>query len=162
MKKLITSFILLFAILGVFGLTAYAAPDTLYPDAAGNAAGLVTIANPELSSDMTFDNSYVVSGYGEVGTVVTMYTYNPENGLYEKLYKTVTTVSESGAYETEQKSVTSTIGESTLFINTVSLNSGSNSFMLYAEKEGRVQISKFFIIKHNYNVVDVLRTWGIF
>ncbi len=160
MKKIIVSFIVLFAILSAFGLTAFAAPDTLYPDATGNTKGLVIVTNPELASDMTFDNSYVVSGYGEVGTVITMYTYNPESGLYEKLYKTVTTVSESGVYETAQQSVTSTIGDSTLFFNTVSLNSGSNSFMLYAENNGRLQISKFFIIKHNYNIIDVIRTWG--
>ncbi len=162
MKKIIVSFIVLFAIIGVFGLTAFAAPDALYPDAVGNSSSLVVVTNPEGISDMTFDNSYVVSGYGEVGTVVTMYTYNPETGLYEKLYKTVTTVSADGAYETAQQSVTSTIGESTLFINTVNLASGSNSFMLYAENGDNLQITKFFIIKHNYNVIDVIRSWGVF
>lgn len=162
MKKYAISFIVLFAILGIFGITAFAAPDALYPDAAGNANGLVTVTNPEGSSDMTFDNSYVISGYGEVGTVVTIYTYNPSTGLYEKLYKTVTTVKEDGAYETAQQSVSCTIGESTLFLNTVNLNSGSNSFMLYAENNGRIQITKFFIIKHNYNVVDVIRSWGVY
>lgn len=162
MKKILVSFVVLFAILGMFGLTAFAAPDSLYPDAPGNANGLVTITNPEGTSDMTFDNSYVISGYGEVGTVVTIYEFNPTTGLYEKLYKPVTTVSETGAYETAQQSVSCTIGESTLFLNTVTLKSGSNSFMLYAENNGRLQITKFFIIKHNYNVIDVIRSWGVY
>ena len=73
MKKMLVSFVVLFAILGMFSLTAFAAPDALYPDAPGNANGLVTVTNPEGTSDMTFDNSYVISGYGEVGTVVTIY-----------------------------------------------------------------------------------------
>ncbi len=161
MKKIILSFIMLISVLSVLCITAFAAPDTVAPDTVGNASGLVTVTNPNGSSDMSFDNSYVISGYGEVGTLVTIYTYNPATGLYEKLYKTVTTVSEAGVYETAQQAVSCTIGDSTLFLNTVNLNSGSNSFMLYAEKDGLVQIFKFFVIKHNYNVIDVIRSWGV-
>ncbi len=162
MKKLTICFIVLFAIIGTSCLTAFAAPEVLNPDVVGDATGLVTITNPEGASDMSFDNSYVVSGYGEVGTVVTVYTFNPATDSYEKLYKNVTTVSESGTYETAKRSVSSTIGESTLFFNTVNLNSGSNSFMIYAEKDGKIQINKFFIIKHNYNIIDVIRSWGVY
>ncbi len=162
MKKLIVSFVVLAAIIGIFGITGFAAPDSLEPDAIGNTKELITVTNPEGTSDMTFDNSYVVSGYGEVGTVVTVYVFNPETGLYEKLYKTVTTIGEDGVTATEQKSVSSTIGESTLFFNTVNLNSGSNSYMVYAENGERVQIGKFFVIKHNYNIIDVIRSWGAY
>ena len=162
MKKRIASLMILAAIIGIFGMTAYAAPDNLAPDAVGNTKALVTVTNPEGTSDLTFDSSYVISGYGEVGTVVTVYFFNPETGLYEKLYKTVKTVGEDGVIATEKQSVSSTIGGSTLFFNTVNLANGSNSYMLYAEKGDLVQIGKFFIVKHNYNIIDVIRSWGAY
>lgn len=162
MKKRIASLMILAAIIGIFGITAYAAPDSLAPDAVGNTKALVTVTNPEGTSDLTFDSSYVISGYGEIGTVVTVYFFNSETGFYEKLYKTVTTVGEDGVIATEKQSVSSTIGGSTLFFNTVNLANGSNSYMLYAEKGDMVQIGKFFIIKHNYNIIDVIRSWGAY
>ena len=162
MKKLIVSFVVLAAIIGIFGVTAFAAPESLAPDAIGNTKDLITITNPEGISDMTFDNSYVISGYGQVGTVVSVYSFNPETGLYEKLYKTVTTVGEDGVTATEKKSVSSSIGESTLFFNTVNLVPGSNSYMVYAENGEKVQIGKFFIIKHDYNIIDIIRSWGAY
>lgn len=162
MRKIIISFVVLAAIIGIFGVSAFAAPDVLNPDAIGNTKALVTVTNPEGNSDMTFENSYVISGYGEIGTVVTVYFFNPETGLYEKFYKTVTTIGEDGVTATEKQSVSSTIGESTLFFNTINLYYGSNSYMLYAEKGEQVQIGKFFIIKNNYNVIDVIRSWGAY
>ncbi len=162
MRKLIIFCSSLFIMISLLSAAVFAAPEALYPDTPGNAGNLVTVTNPEGTSDITFDNSYVISGYGEVGTVVTIYSFNPTTGLYEKLYKTVTTVSEDGAYETAKQSVSCTIGDSTLFLNTVTLSSGSNSFMLYAENGSRLQITKFFIIKHNYNVIDVIRSWGVY
>ena len=162
MKKLIVSFIVLTAIIGILGVTSFAAPDSLAPDMVGNTKELITVTNPEGASDMTFDNSYVISGYGEVGTVVTVYAFNPETGLYEKLYKTVTTVGEDGVTAVQQQSVSSTIGESTLFFNTVNLSSGTNSYMVYAENGEKIQIGKYFVIKHNYNVFDVIRSWGAY
>lgn len=161
MKRFIVSFVLIIAILSL-STSVFAAPDTVAPDYAGDAVGIVTVTNPQGSSDMSFDNSYVVSGYGEVGALVTLYGYNPATGLYEKLYKTVTTVTEAGTYETAQQSISFTIGESTLFVSSVNLNSGTNSFMLYAEKDGKVQVTKFFIIKHNYNIIDIIRSWGLY
>ena len=162
MKKIIVSLMMLAALVGLFGITAFAAPDYLSPDEVGNTKALVTVTNPEGSSDITFDNSYVLSGYGEIGTVVTVYFFNSEKGLYEKLYKTVTTVGADGVIATEKQSVSSTIGESTLFFNTVNLEQGSNSYMLYAEKGDLVQIGKFYIIKHDYNIIDVIRSWGVY
>ena len=152
MKKIVFSLMMLAALIGIFGTTAFAAPDCLSPDEVGNTKALVTVTNPEGSSDLTFNNSYVISGYGEIGTVVTVYFFNPGTGLYEKLYKTVTTVGEDGVIATEKRSVSSIIGESTLFFNTVNLEHGSNSYMLYAEKGDLVQIGKFYIIKHDYKV----------
>ena len=162
MKKRIVSLMILAAIIGIFGTTAFAAPDSLAPDAVGNTKALVTVTNPEGTSDLTFDSSYVISGYGEIGTVVTVYFFNPVTGLYEKLYKTVTTVGEDGVIATEKQSVSSTIGGSTLFYNTVNLSNGSNSYMLYAQKGDLVQIGKFFVIRHNYNIIDVIRSWGAY
>ena len=162
MKKIIVSLMMLAALTGMFGMTAFAAPDYLSPDEVRNTKALVTVTNPEGSSDITFDNSYVLSGYGEIGTVVTVYFFNSEKGLYEKLYKTVTTVGADGVIATEKQSVSSTIGESTLFFNTVNLEQGSNSYMLYAEKGDLVQIGKFYIIKHDYNIIDVIRSWGVY
>ena len=162
MKKILISVVMLAALIGIFGMTAFAAPDSLTPDETGNTKSLITVTNPEGTSDLTFDNSYVFSGYGEIGTVVTIYNFNSETGLYEKLYKTVTTVGENGVVSTQQQSVSSTIGESTLFFNTVNLEQGSNSYMIYAEKGDLIQIGKFFIIKHNYNIIDVIRSWGAY
>jgi hypothetical protein len=162
MKKIIVSLMMLTAIIGIFTMSAFAAPDSLSPDEVGNTKALITVTNPEGTSDLTFDNSYVFSGYGEIGTVVTVYYFNSDSGLYEKLYKTVTTVGEDGVVATEQQSASCTIGESTLFFNTVNLEQGTNSYMVYAEKDDLVQIGKFFIIKHNYNIIDVIRSWGAY
>lgn len=162
MKKTLISFVIIAAVIGIFTTTAFAAPDRLSPDDVGNTKALVTVTNPEGSADICFDSSYVISGYGEPGTVVTVYSFNNATGFYEKLYKTVATVGEDGTVATGKQSVSSTIGESTLFFNTVNLDFGSNSFMLYAEKGDMVQIGKFFIIKHNYNVIDVIRSWGAY
>ncbi|MBE7011405.1 MAG: hypothetical protein E7415_01890 [Ruminococcaceae bacterium] len=162
MKKTISCLIILAAIIGIFGISVSAAPDSLAPDEIGNTKALITVTNPEGTTDLTFDNSYVISGYGEVGTVVTIYYFNADTGLYEKLYKTVTTVGEDGVVATQQQSVSCAIGESTLFFNTVNLEQGANSFMIYAEKDDMIQIGKFFIVKHNYNIIDVIRSWGAY
>lgn len=160
MKRILFLLIMLAAIIGIFGMTAYAAPDSLAPDAIGNTKALITVTNPEGQSDICFDNSYVFSGYGEVGTVVTVYSFSNETGCYEKLYKTVTTVGEDGVVSTKDEAVSSVIGGSTLFFNTVNLEQGLNSYMIYAEKDDLVQISKYMIVKHNYNIIDVIRSWG--
>lgn len=159
MKKRIVSLVVFTLMLFSFS-SVFAAPDTLAADASGNFEALVVTTRPAGSSDMTFDNSYVISGYGVVGTVVTIYSYNAESGLYEKLYKTVTTVGENGVTVSEKAPVSCVIGDSTLFMTTVNLNSGSNSFMLYAENDDMHQIAKFFVLKHNYNIMDVIRSWG--
>lgn len=61
-------------------ISALTAPATIPPGDTGNASGLIVITKPPKDQSATFDRSYVISGYGKEGTVVTVYKL--VNGTY--------------------------------------------------------------------------------
>lgn len=90
-----------------------AAPNVLYSTSTGNSNNIIVITNPPTDKSATFDMSYIISGYGRPGAVVTMYVY--DGSVYRK-----------SAYSW-------TIGASGLFFKKITLAKGKNALICYAE-----------------------------
>ena len=152
----ILSLVLVLCIVGMIGV--YASPDTVGTDATGNTYDLIVITNPQNQKDSTFDSTYVVSGYGKEGTVVTLYRYDSTEKVYKKVYNETQYVDEKGTTQTMSSEATVTIGASGLFMNSLAISQGSQDFIVRAENGDAVQVMKFSITKYNYNLLDILKS----
>ena len=157
MKKiyimLLTVMILLLSSVGVF-----AAPETLDADVAGNSSGLVVVTKPQNQKDSTFNQAYIISGYGKEGTTVTLYWFDSSEGNYKKFYNETTYVDENGATQKMQTASEVKIGTSGLFMNTISLGQGENVILVRAENGEHVQLMKLSVTKYNYNIIDIIKS----
>lgn len=157
MKKiyitLLTVMILLLSNVGVF-----AAPETLDADVAGNSSGLVVVTKPQNQKDSTFNQAYIISGYGKEGTTVTLYWFDATEGNYKKFYNETTYVDEKGVTQKMQTASEVKIGTSGLFMNTISLGQGENVILVRAENGEHVQLMKLSVTKYNYNIIDIIKS----
>lgn len=152
----IVSLTLVLCFFGVIGV--FAAPDTVASDATGNTYDLMVITNPQNQKDSTFDSTYIVSGYGKEGTVVTLYRFDAAENVYKKVYNETQYVDENGVTQTTYSEATVTIGASGLFMNTLVLMQGAQNLMVRAENGENVQIMKIALTKYNYNLIDILKS----
>ena len=124
MKTLkILALVLVFCVLGTS--SAFAAPATIDAGSVGNVSDLIVITNPPVSKAATFDQSYIISGYGKEGVTVTLYWL--DNGTYKK-----------SDYSWK-------IGASGIFFKRVELGKGKNDILCYAESNGSRQHVKLEI-----------------
>lgn len=156
MKKLF-SFFLVPVILLVFGIGVFASPETISADVTGTTSDLISITKPENQKDSTFNSTYIISGYGMGGTVVTLYGYNPQTGLYEKVYNATEFVNANGESQNVQTSAEVTIGTSGLFMGAVNLGDGENTILVRAANGDQVQLMKLSLTKYNYNIIDLIK-----
>ena len=152
----IVSLTLVLCFFGAIGV--FAAPDTVASDAAGNTYDLMVITNPQNQKDSTFDSTYIVSGYGKEGTVVTLYRFDAAENVYKKVYNETQYVDENGVTQTTYSEATVTIGASGLFMNTLVLMQGAQNLLVRAENGENVQIMKIALTKYNYNLIDILKS----
>ncbi len=157
MKKIYIA-ILVAAVLLLGQIGVFAAPDTLGLDAAGNTTGLVVVTRPQNQKDSTFEESYIISGYGKEGTVVTLYYVDSENGCYTKFYNEMQYIDENGASQVIKTPSEVTIGTSGLFMNPITLAQGDNSILVRAENGDNVQMMKLSVTKYNYNIIDLIKS----
>ena len=127
MKKIIS--LLLTAVLCFSSMVCFAAPATLSPSAQSTASNLIVITNPPSISSTT-QKGIVFCGYGESGVNVTFYKYNPLTGLYYPMTSGGENISLGIVYQ------------SGLFWKKIDFTAGNHKVIVYAEKDGRVQIVK--------------------
>lgn len=152
----VASAVLVLCIISILGV--FAAPDTVSADATGNTYDLLVVTHPQNQKDSTFDSTYIVSGYGKEGTVVTLYWYDATDGVYKKVYNETQYVDENGATQTAYSEATVTIGASGLFMNSISLVQGTHNILVRAENGENVQVMKISLIKYSFNLFDILKS----
>ncbi len=145
--------VMLFCQLGVF-----AAPDTLPLDAAGNTTGLVVITKPQNQKDSTFDEKYIISGYGKEGTVVSLYYQDAESNSYKKFYSEMKYIDIEGGSQVIQSPSEVTIATSGLFMAPITLAQGENAILVRAENGEDIQMMKLSVTKYNYNIIDLIKS----
>lgn len=118
MIKKIVALVCIIAVMS--SVAVFASPDVLYSTSTGNSSNIIVITNPPTDKSATFDMSYIISGYGRPGAMVTMYIY--DGNVYRK-----------SAY-------TWTIGASGLFFKKITLAKGKNALICYAESGTANQI----------------------
>ena len=157
MRKVAFAFLLIASLL-LFQIGVFATPDTIAPDTVGNSNSLVVVTKPQNQKDSTFNASYIISGYGKEGTVVTLYNYSANDGVYKKMFNNTQYVDASGAIQDTQTAAEVKIGASGLFINTITLNQGANDILVRAENADRVQLMKLSLTKYSYNLFDIIKS----
>lgn len=157
MRKVITA-ILLTVILVMSQLAVFASPDTIAADSAGNSNGLVVVTRPKNQKDSTFDNAYIISGYGKEGTTVTLYSFSAEDGIYKKIYNETQFVDENGVAQKASVASEVKIGASGLFMNTIPLSQGANDVLVRAENGDKIQLMKLSLTKYSYNLFDIIKS----
>jgi len=157
MKRII-SICLISVMLLMCSISAFAAPETVPTDVSGTTSDLVMITKPENQKDSTFSSKYIISGYGMGGTVVTLYSYNEEADVYEKVYNTSQYVDENGSSQEVQTEAEVVIGTSGLFMGTVGLSQGENIILVRAENGEHVQFMKLSLTKYSYNIIDLIKS----
>ncbi|MBR5154950.1 MAG: hypothetical protein IKW62_00495 [Clostridia bacterium] len=157
MRKVVFAVLLMVSVLlGQFSV--FASPDTIAPDSTGNSNGLVVVTNPKNQKDSTFNATYIISGYGKEGTVVTLYNYSSNDGVYKKIFNNTQYVDANGVLQNAQTAAEVKIGASGLFMNTITLNQGGNDILIRAENSDRVQFMKLFLTKYSYNLFDIIKS----
>lgn len=156
MRRIFAAFMIV-AVLFVCQLSVFASPETISGEIAGNSNSLVVVTKPKNQKDSTFDSSYIISGYGKEGTMVTLYGYSSDLGIYKKIYNETQYVDSTGAKQTALVPSEVKIGASGLFMNTISLNQGANNLLIRAENEDKVQYMKLSLTKYSYNLFDIIK-----
>lgn len=127
MKKFIS--VLVAVIICMSCIVCFAAPASLDPAVQSTASSLIVITNPPSISSTT-QKGVVFCGYGESGVKVTFYKYNPLTGLYYPMTSNGNGLSLDIVYQ------------SGLFWKKIDFSAGNHKVLVYAEKDGRVQIVK--------------------
>lgn len=146
------------AVLLVGQVAVFASPETIAADAVGNSNGLVVVTKPKNQKDSTFDNAYIISGYGKEGTTVTLYSFAAVDGIYKKIYNETQYVNENGVAQKASAASEVKIGASGLFMNTIPLSQGTNDILVRAENGDKVQLMKLSLTKYSYNLFDIIKS----
>lgn len=157
MKKLCVAICVL-ATLMLSQLAVFASPESVAADAVGNSNGLVVVTKPKNQKDSTFDNSYIISGYGKEGTTVTLYSYSAGDGVYKKIYNVKRYTDEYGQPQSVSQASEVSIGVSGLFMSTIPLSQGGNDVLVRAENGDKVQLMKLSLTKYSYNLFDIIKS----
>lgn len=157
MKKIYLSLIFVLLCLCI-PIGAFAAPDTVAVDAAGDSYDLIVVTNPQNQKDSTFNASYIISGYGKESTSVTLYRYDAAANIYKKIYNETQYVDANGARQTAYTEATVTVGASGQFMNSLTLVQGANDILVRAENGGKTQLLKLSVTKYNYNLIDIIKS----
>lgn len=147
MKKLMP--IVLVAIMLVFAMTSacFAAPEYIGAYDNGGNASMLSVTNPNKTYSTTYSNSCSISGFATAGSRVYVYSYDSSAGVYKLSY-------ENGAV------LSTSVGASGIFVIPVKLSSGSNKFMIRAEKDGlykNVPISINVLSTSMFSIKSMLR-----
>lgn len=150
MKKLFKTLIALtLAVMAIAApFAASAASETVTSTYAGSCNWLVTVKNPEAVSSVTSSKTFVLSAVALEGTVITLYSLNPDTGLYEKLYI------DGAPLETA-------VGASGLYAQQITLKEGANSLMVYATNGVNDQTVKLEINLISEGIINKIKSFTI-
>lgn len=150
MKRLLKTIIAL--TLSVMAITtpfmASAASETVTSTYAGSCNWLVTVKNPETVSSVTSAKTFVVSAVALGGTVITLYSLNPNTNLYEKLY-------------IDGAPLESAVGASGLYAQQITLKEGVNNLMVYATNGVNDQTIKLEINLLSEGLINKIKSFTI-
>ena len=104
--------------LGICPVVGFAAGETITHDYASSCDWLATVINPETLTSTTSSRTFVISAVAVEGSIITLYTFNPETNLYEKIYV------DGAPLET-------VVGASGLYAQQITLKDGANNLMVY-------------------------------
>lgn len=156
LKRLISLFILILMLCTSVG---FASPDTVSPYEEGTVSDLISVTKPEGQKDSTFDNTYVISGYGKEGTKVTLYYHDTITDMYQKIFNKVEYTETDGTISTSYEEASTTIGASGLFMNTVIPAEGENNILIRAENNEDVQYLRLSITRYKRNIIGIIKSW---
>ncbi len=141
MKRKIISMMLALLVLFSVPCVSYAAYETSIPlTAQGSSSNLIYIKRPQSHSASTSDKTYTISAVGSAGTSVKVFRYSPDDNTCV-LIKSAKQIGASGLYST-----------------VVDLPASSNTFVVYAEKDGQDQVVQIQISKVKKSTVDRLKS----
>lgn len=143
-KKIIS--IMLIAIICIVPMAAFASPETLGADYAGNTTELIDIKNPEAAVTSTASKACVISAVAASGTTVTLYKLDVATNTYVKMY------SEDSALE-------SVVGAAGLYAQNIELTYGTNNILVVAESGASVETVKLEITLIKNNLIDTIRNF---
>lgn len=145
MKKLCTAFFMTLLLMAACAVCAFAAPDTLSADAGSSVDWLVAVKSPELAVSATNKQVLPISATAGEGVRVTVYKYNPDTGLYHKVWV-------NGA------PLEAVVGPTRLFAGQVELYSANNKFIVRAESnDGNYQCVRFEVNLLDSGIMDRIR-----
>lgn len=121
MKKLLKTLIALSltVVLGICPIAVSAASETLTNDYVSSCDWLATVVNPETLAVSTSSRTFVISAVAIEGSIITLYSLNPETNLYEKIY-------------VDGVPMETVVGASGLYAQQIILKDGINNLMVYA------------------------------
>ncbi len=141
-KKIIA--IMLSAMLCIIPMAAFASPEALGADYAGNTTELIDIKNPEAAVTTTASKACVISAVAASGTTVTLYKLDTATNTYVKMY------SADGALE-------SVVGAAGLYAQNLELTYGTNNILVVAKSGDSVETIKLEITLIKNNLIDTIR-----
>ncbi len=145
LHKVLTVGLMCVFLLILGGISAFASPDTLPGDVVTTKEGLVYVKAPELESSSTTNAKLAISATASEGTVVTVYKYNFDTGLYEKLWM-------------NDAPVEATVGPSLLYVAQVDLTPGLNKFLVRgAWDENTYAVARFEVNLLNEDFMDRIK-----
>ena len=119
LKKL--TVIMLALIILAMPVISFASPEIIGTNATTSADYLMEIKNPASASSATSTQTYLVSAVALENTVITLYSYSADTGMYHKMY-------------TNGAPVESVVGASGLFAKQITLGKGSNKLLVHATR----------------------------
>lgn len=179
MKRLLTLFITICVVLSACSVVASAegeavvtaievatAEEVVIPEGAiaagyvGNSDALIDVKNPEGPSYTTSAKTFVISAIAVEGATVSVFSFNPETGYYEKLYTEVTEiVDETPVVKTVP--VESVVGASGLYAQQITLKDGLNNILVYATKDGMDETVRFDINFLGESFLDKIKAFTV-
>lgn len=157
MKRILSLIILIFV---MTSSVVFASPDIVSPYEGAAATDLIAVTNPQGQKDTTFDGSYVISGYGREGTVITVYWHDATEDLYKKVYNEVKYTSSDGTTITALEEATVTIGTSGLFMRAIDLSQGDHNLLIRAQNGESVQHLKISLTRYKRNLINIIKSWA--
>lgn len=148
MKKTIISVLLVLVFIMTASLSVFAHPSTVADGSQGTVSNLITIKKPDTASTSTVKTTYSITGVGNEGVSVCIYTYNGASFVPQK--------NSDGTVATYK------IGSSGVFYRQISLKDGANRICVRAEaSDGSYQLSYLTITVVNSSVMSDINSFSL-
>ena len=150
MRKLFKTIIALSltAIMCICPAVSNASSEMIAHDYAGTCDWLVAVKNPATISSTTSTKTFVLSAVAIPGAIITIYNFNPQTNLYEKVY-------------VEGEALETTVGASGLYAQQITLAEGVNNLLIYATNGFDDQATRLDINLISEGFIDKIKSFTI-